>query len=165
MQALYDIGTATLLKQVDRREDGRFDIVTTGSRRFRLHEVDASEPLIRATVEFLSEPTDEIDPLIAQQVAKRFTTYRHLLSGRMDGESNAQGLTSSDLPEDPRVLSYLVTAAMVLPTSERQTLLAAPDTLSRLTLARAILGHENALLAELGAVPAIDLLTSPPCPN
>ena len=167
--ALYEVGTATLLRQVERFEDGRFDIVTTGSRRFRLHEVDSSQPLARGIVEFLDEPTDMDDPIVAQQVAQLFTVYRNLLGGRLDTQSDADSAleieAGDDLPDDPTVLSYLVTAAMVLPTPDRQQLLATPDTLGRLTLARSILSHENALIAGLGAVPAIDLLSAPTCPN
>ena len=37
--------------------DGRFDIVATGARRFRIDSVDAtSQPYLQAEVEFLDEP-------------------------------------------------------------------------------------------------------------
>lgn len=159
--ALYEVGTATLIRQADRCEDGRFDIVTVGSRRFLIHAVDTSEPLAIATVEFLDERVNIINPLLQQQVAQLFTTYRTVLGGRFDdGDARAD-----DLPEDATVLSYLVTASMVLPTDERQSLLCAADALERLTLAHSLLARENALIAILSAVPAIDLLLSSQCPN
>ena len=55
------------------------------------------------------------------------------------------------------MLSYLVTAAMVLPTDERQALLAAATTGDRLVLARSLLGRETALISTLSAVPSLDL--------
>ncbi|MCX6431816.1 MAG: LON peptidase substrate-binding domain-containing protein, partial [Actinobacteria bacterium] len=55
IDALYPIGTATVLRQAELFDDGRYDIVTTGSRRFRLLGVDDSEPLLRAQVEFLDD--------------------------------------------------------------------------------------------------------------
>ena len=65
----------------------------------------------------------------------------------------------------PTVLSYLVTAAMVLPTGERQDLLAAESTGERLQLARALLRRETGLIAALSAVPAIDLTSPEPSAN
>ena len=91
----------------------------------------------------------------------RFTTYRTILGGRFDdGEARAD-----DLPADPNVLSYLITASMVLPTAERQSLLSAPDADARLVLASNLLARENALIAAFSAVPAIDLLPTIEYPN
>ena len=159
--ALYEIGTGAVIRQVDRVDNGLFDIVTIGSRRFLIHAVDTSAPLATATVEFLDEPTSHLSPILMQQVAKRFTTYRTVLGGRFDdGDARAD-----DLPADPNVLSYLITASMVLPTAERQSLLSAPDASERLTLASELLARENALISALSAVPAIDLLPAIDYPN
>lgn len=161
VDALYEIGTSAVIRQADRFEDGRFDIMTVGSRRFLIHEVNTAEPLATATIEFLDEPVTEVSPLVMQQAAKRFTAYRTILGGRFDdGDAS-----TADLPGDPTVLSYLITASMVLPTGERQSLLGAPDANSRLTLASELLARENALIALLSAVPAIDLLPSIDYPN
>ncbi len=159
--ALYEIGTGAVLRQVDRVDDGLFDIITIGSRRFLIHAVDTSAPLATATVEFLDDPICEPSALLLQQVMKRFTTYRTILGGRFDdGEAR-----TDDLPADPNVLSYLITASMVLPTAERQSLLSAPDAGARLVLASDLLARENALIAAFSAVPAIDLLPTVDFPN
>ena len=71
----------------------------------------------------------------------------------------------AELPDDPTVLSYLVTAAMLLPTDERQSLLAAPTTGDRLALARSLLGRETALISALSAVPSLDVPGVPPSVN
>jgi Lon protease-like protein len=169
MDALYSVGTATVLRQADRLDDGRFDIVTTGSRRFRIVDVDVSAPLIRGEVEFLEDTTDPADALVAVGVARRFRQYRLALSGQMDGDALDADLDEDEdedeLPDDPTVLSYLVTAAMVLPVAERQLLLSAPSTGARLELARSMLGRETALIAALSAVPALDLTATPPTLN
>jgi hypothetical protein len=157
--ALYPVGTATVLRQAERLDDGRYEIVTTGSRRFRLLEVDAREPLLRAQVEFLEDVSDPADDLLADQVSRRFRLYRGALSGQVPGAADWDGddVEDADLPDDPTVLSYLVTAAMVLPTDERQSLLAAATTGDRLALARSLLGRETALISMLSAVPSLDL--------
>ncbi len=159
--ALYEIGTGAVLRQVDRVDDGLFDIITIGSRRFLIHAVDTSAPLATATVEFLDDPICQPSALLLQQVMKRFTTYRTILGGRFDdGEAR-----TDDLPADSNVLSYLITASMVLPTAERQSLLSAPDAGARLVLASDLLARENALIAAFSAVPAIDLLPTIDYPN
>jgi len=161
VEALYDVGTAAVLRKVDRLDDGQFDIVTIGSRRFLIHAVDTSAPLATATVEFLEDPTSDVSPRQLQQVAQRFTTYRTVLGGRLDdGDASAD-----DLPAEATVLSYLITASMVLPTNERQALLSAVDAKERLTLASTLLARENGIIAVLSAVPAIDLLPSIDSPN
>src|SRR3954451_16700656 len=39
VSALHDVGCLAELRGVERYEDGRFDVLTNGSRRFRLHSV------------------------------------------------------------------------------------------------------------------------------
>ena len=162
-QALYPVGTATILRQAERLDDGRYEIVTTGSRRFRVLEVDDSAPLLRAHVEFLDDISDTADALVATQVSRRFGQYRAALSGQVYDTVVVED--DDELPTDPTVLSYLVTAAMVLPTDERQRLLAAPTTEARLVLARSLLTRETALISALSAVPAIDVPGVEPSAN
>ncbi|MFM7064054.1 MAG: LON peptidase substrate-binding domain-containing protein, partial [Actinomycetes bacterium] len=172
MAALHPIGTATVLRQAERLPDGRFDIVTTGSRRFRIVDVDASRPLLIGAVEFLEDVSDPADVLLASQVGARFRDYRAALSGQVAGGAadvgdGSQPLDDDEdgLPDDPTVLSYLVTAAMLLQVDERQRLLAAPTTGERLALARALLARETGLISTLSAVPALDLPGAPPSAN
>lgn len=162
LDALFPVGTATILRQAERLDDGRFDIVTTGSRRFRIVDIDTSLPLVVAQVDFLADATEPADDALALQVALAFVKYREALSGQVDSEVDPD---VDDLPDDPTVLSYLVTAAMVLPADQRQDLLAAPSTGERLKRARRLLRRETGLIAMLSAVPAIDLTGPPGSPN
>ena len=173
LPALYPVGTAAILRQAERLDDGRFDIVTTGSRRFRLLDVDFGQPLLRGAVEFLEDVDDPSDAVLARRVARRFLQYRAALSGRVvdTGDDDVSAGVDDDaedaaeLPDDPTVLSYLVTAAMVLPVGERQVLLSADTTAERLRLAQGLLARETALITTLGAVPSIDLPGSAPSVN
>lgn len=165
VDALFPVGTAAVLRQADRLDDGRYDIVTTGSRRFRLHALDTSTPLARGDVEFLADTTDPADEVIAAQVARRFQSYRDALSGQVGDSDDDPDDAVDALPDDPTVLSYLVTAAMVLPANERQELLAADTTGARLARARGLLRRETALITALSALPAIDLAATGQAPN
>ncbi len=158
--ALYPIGVTTILRQAEELPDGRFEIVTTGSRRFQLNDLDDSAPLLRANVEFLDDVTGPDDGPLAVRVGRQFQEYRAALSGQVQAS-----VDDDDMPTDPTVLSYLVTAAMVVPTVERQDLLAAPTTALRLRAALTLLARENLLISELAAVPALDLPGVPPSVN
>lgn len=164
IEALHRIGTATILRQADRTMDGRYDIVTTGSRRFFIEKLDTSAQLLRAEVtwiEDIAEPhTSELETLTSRAVAD-FVSYRSALSGQLDEAIAA----ISEMPEDPGVVSFLLTAAVVLPTSERQLLLGAMSAHERLTLARSFLQRETAFIESLNSIPALDLFSPQPSPN
>jgi Lon protease-like protein len=168
LEALYPIGTATVLREAEQLPDGRYDIVTTGTRRFRILDVDLSRPLALGAVEFLDDVTGPADDELGAQVAHWFGQYRAALSGQLAGDDEPGPIEidpDPDLPTDPTVLSYLVTAAMVLPVAERQELLATDTTGHRLVLARSLLRRETALISALAAVPALDLTSTDPAVN
>ena len=61
--SLYEIGCTATVRRVDRHEDGRFDIVTVGTQRFRLLGLDQTRPYLQGEVELLSE--EPADPAAA----------------------------------------------------------------------------------------------------
>lgn len=160
LDQVYPVGVTAQLRQAERLDDGRYDIVTIGTRRFQITEIDASAPLWRARVQFLPEPDIELaDPRVRGVVSRAtsmFDTYRNVLGGRLQEEPDGD----EQVPTDPTVLSYLITAALIIDAGTRQELLASPDAVTRLREGIRILGRETALIAALGAVPAIDLLNS-----
>ncbi len=164
IDALHPVGTSTIIRKVTPREDGRYDIVTTGSRRFHIKSLDTNSPLLRAEVEWLPEPetpaSEEIT-LLTTKALHEFSAYRAALSGQFDRNVSM----FEELPTDPTVVSYLLTVAILLPTAERQELLGAQSSQSRLELIRAFLRRETALIKHFGALPAVDLLNVKPSPN
>ena len=159
---LYEVGCTAELRQVTELPDGRFDIVTVGRRRFRLLGVEAgAEPYLTAEVEWLAddeEVADETAELLAPRVLAAFRTYLDLL--RPSAEILDQ------VPDDPTVLSHLVAATTQLTTEERQLLLAAPDTATRLRTELKLLSREAGLLARVRAVPVpLSDLARPASPN
>ena len=54
VHSLYEIGCTATLRRVDRHEDGRFNIVTAGTRRFRLLGLDETRPYLQGEVELLA---------------------------------------------------------------------------------------------------------------
>jgi hypothetical protein len=70
-----------------------------------------------------------------------------------------------ELPDEPTLLSFIVAAAMIIDLTERQGLLAEPDTLRRLNMQRALLSRETAMLRTTTSRPAPDLRNTPYNPN
>jgi Lon protease-like protein len=145
---LHEVGCTAELRQVTERPDGRFDIVTVGRRRFRIANVDAdAAPYLTADVDWLPEAAgDPAADVLAPQVLALFRRYLGLLRSdlREVGEQ---------LPDDPTVLSHLVAATAALTVADRQRLLAAEDTATRLRAELRQLRREAALLRRVRAVP------------
>jgi len=159
IRALHPVGCVARLRQVEAYDDGRYDIVATGAQRFRLGRLETSRPYLQADVDLLPEPAGAEAPVLARSVAELFNAYRSALTGGSDDGADGQ------LPVDPLVLSYLVSAAAILDLADKQTLLEAPDTTGRLRLALAILRREVAMLRLLPSLPAVDLPRTPVSPN
>jgi len=162
ISALYQIGCTATLRQVTERDDGRFDLVTAGTERFRLADLDDSKPYLQGKVDLLPEEAgDEAAAAhAAQAVQAAFRTYLGALAAR-----GATQLAVPDLPDDPVLLSYLVAASMIIDLSGKQALLAEPDAAGRLAAEHALLCRETTMLRSLTSTPAPDLRYAPYNPN
>lgn len=148
----FNVGTTARISEVDVLPDGRSDITTVGHRRFAVADVVSSEPYVLASVIWLDEDTehansDERTRMLALRATALFSRYRGLLS---DAEHD-DGI--DDLPDDPHLLSFVLTAAPVLPVSLRQQLLECSTTSERLASACSILATEIDVLRTLPSVP------------
>lgn len=156
VRALHEVGCLAELRAVEPHDDGRFDIVTTGASRFRVQGIDRSMPYLQGEVAWLDEtPGDDVDTE-ARRTAAAFLSYRAALVATKGQADDGQGL-----PDDPTTLSYLVAAAMVLDLTDKQQLLAAPDTAARLRREHDLLQREDAVLRRLPSLPAVELPRQP----
>src|SRR6201999_4541153 len=53
--ALYEVGGGATVRQITTRDDGRYDLATVGTDRFRLLLVDDSRPYFQGEVELLRD--------------------------------------------------------------------------------------------------------------
>jgi hypothetical protein len=162
VDSLYEVGCTATLRRVDRHDDGRFDIVTVGTQRFRLLRLDQTRPYLQGEVEMLTEgPTD---PAVAgpavRVIQAAFREYLDALT-----EWGGATIRLEELPDEPELLSFIVAAAMVIDLPERQAMLAESDTLRRLAMQRALLSRETAMLRTTTSRPAPDLRNTPYSPN
>jgi Lon protease-like protein len=159
IEALHEIGCTATLRQVKALADGRYDVVTVGTQRFRLAALDdESKPYLQGQVALLAEETgDEAAAAQAARVVRDgFRAYLGALA-----ERGVTQISAPELPDDPVTLSYLVGASMIIELTDRQALLAEPDALRRLTAERTLLSRELTMLRTLTATPAPDLQNSP----
>lgn len=151
--ALHEIGCTAELRYAEAYEDGQFDIIASGVDRFRLLDVDDSQP-IRGQVELLPDAQSSESGALAGRVRRLFVTYRQALL-------LAQGLPVDDdpleLPEDPGELAYLVAASMILDVTDKQLLLETPSVDDRLRLERTLLKREASMVSGFAMRPAVEL--------
>lgn len=154
--SLADTGCLADVRAVAALPDGRYELVVVGVRRFRLTRIiNGPTPYLQADVAWLDESEGAGAPALAERARTAFASYRDALAS--DEES--------DLPLDPTLLSYALSAAIALAPADRQQLLACRDTAARLRLLVGLMGREESLLRQLHVLPADDPLRAGISPN
>ncbi|MEV7779192.1 LON peptidase substrate-binding domain-containing protein [Kitasatospora sp. NPDC088351] len=161
LEALYHIGCVADLASAQEQPDGQYELLVTGTTRFRLRSVDTGGPYLTGETETVEEQSGEGAGALAAGVERAFRTYQK----RLAGANEASTVGRQELPADPQVLSYLVAAATVFETPVKQQLLACPDTAQRLRSELELLRRETAVLSWLPSLPAVDLTRQSFSPN
>ncbi|MDH6109974.1 Lon protease-like protein [Kitasatospora sp. MAP12-15] len=161
LEALHHIGCVADVASVEPQPDGRYELLITGTTRFRLRAMETGGRYLVGEVETIEEELGNGAGTLAGGVERAFRAYQK----RLAGARNASLSGEQELPDDPQVLSYLVAAASVLDIPVKQKLLACPDTATRLTTELELLRRETALLAWLPSLPAVDLTRQAFSPN
>jgi Lon protease-like protein len=150
---LQAIGCSALLRQATRLPDGRYDIVTTGERRFRLLDLDTtSAPYLMATVAWV--PDAEIPPSAMDRipglVRSSRAAYRRYCETAWEREDWTEPAEDADLSN----LAHLLAADCLLALEDRQALLREIRPLHRLRTVYSLLTRETGIIRALRAVPA-----------
>ena len=90
---IYDIGCAGVITNVQRLEDGRYNIVLSGLVKFRITSEDQSRSYRVAEVEALPEPLSETD-------RDALRGHRPLLMQLLASVAPGQSPTSDELPDE-----------------------------------------------------------------
>jgi Lon protease-like protein len=161
VQSLHRVGTLVQVTEVERYDDGRFDIEITGRQRLVLDEVDPGGEYLVAKADLVE---DEEDSEAAAEEATRalatFEEYRETLSALRGGP-----VLAGPMPRDPAYLSYSLAATCLLSQSQRQDLLEAPDALVRLRMLRRSLREEMRAMQALPSLPATEVARTRWSPN
>ncbi|AUY52162.1 LON peptidase substrate-binding domain-containing protein [Streptomyces sp. CB01881] len=161
LEALHHVGCVADVASAQEQPDGRYELLVTGTTRFRLRSVDTAGPYLTGEIEPIDEEPGEGAGVLASGVERAFRAYQKRLAGARE----ATTVGRQELPDDPQVLSYLVAAASVFETPVKQQLLACPDTAQRLRTELELLRRETAVLSWLPSLPAVDLTRQSFSPN
>jgi Lon protease-like protein len=142
------IGTLAEILEKEPYPDGSCDLLTVGSRRFRIVDVDSSaKPYLQAQVEWLDEDDGDLPTDLALMVTALFGRYSQVLSDVSDRDRDVE------LVGDPVRLSYEVAARVQLPVSQRQKLLAMPTAADRLLACLIVMRREITLIEQTRSIP------------
>ncbi len=163
VHTIQRVGCAALVTQVTANDDGTYEIIVVGRRRFHVEDLDPSHDYLQADVEWLIERGGGTPADLAADSATAwllFETYRQVMVD-LRGDDVLDGAT----PRDPVDLSYTLAAAMVLTLSDRQRLLECADVASRLRLGTSLLRAELRAIRAIASLPATSIARTQWCPN
>lgn len=163
VQSLYEVGCVTEIQHIQPFTDGTFDVMTRGTRRFRIHQVHPSVPdrADRADLEFLADPPSMRSRDLAARATRLFHRYRRAVL-------QARGLdpeTPFAIPEEPVDCAYTIAAVVALDLTDRQRLLEAATVDDRLILLTELLNREVAMIGRLSTRAGEELARGAYSPN
>ena len=158
--SLYEVGCVAELREVSEQDDGGYDIVSIGTERFRLGELDKGQPYLQGHIERLPDEAGDAGSLTVPAAQASFRAYLDALV-----EQGGATVLIEELPTEPELLSYVIAAAVIIELPAHQALLAEPDAAHRLAAERTLLARETAMLRATTSRPAPDLTSTPFSPN
>lgn len=163
VHTIQRIGCAALVTQVTANDDGTYEIIVVGRRRFHVHDLDPSQDYLRADVEWLGDPggSSPSDLATSADTAHAlFGIYRETVA-----DLRGDDILDGETPRDAVDLSYTLAASMVLSMSDRQQLLECADVTTRLRLGTSLLRAELRAMHAIPSLPAATLGRTQWCPN
>jgi Lon protease-like protein len=143
-----DVGTLAEILEKEPYPDGSCDLLTIGSRRFRVVEVDrSSKPYLQARVEWLTEDDGELSADLVPVATALFGRYSHVLAELSSRDRD------TELADDPLRLSYEIAARVQLPVAQRQRLLAMSTAAERLAACLVVMRREITLIEQTRSIP------------
>jgi Lon protease-like protein len=133
----FEVGTVARIAEIERMPDGRMNLMTFGTTRYRLLELTQREPYLIGRVELLENAPEHPDAQAVEDVADRLLSY-------LRNVRDVRRLPArDDLIADVDRLSYLVAATLNLSPLSRQELLEVDSTVERLSQVRTLLRRES----------------------
>jgi Lon protease-like protein len=142
----YTVGTMAEIRDLDRLEDGRLNLITIGTRRFHIVSQHRKKPYLTGLVEPYEDVAEPVDDLlfVGKQAHALFKEYIELLL-KAANETGVQ----TDLPDGPEDLSYFIGYFLDLQKEQQQRFLEFTSTLQRLREEIAILRREVPFLRQI----------------
>ncbi len=179
--SIATVGTVAEIREASKYSDGRFDLLVVGTRRFRIEHVTIGrEPYLVGDVTELDEPVGDAERAerLTGELTRRFVRYLGLLepsegeeapeidvqvevdvadegdSGRPAGAGGSE--VKVTIPDDPTVLSHLLSGIIQVDQPRRQALLEANTTVERIDELLRLIDREVSLLERRLRIYSID---------
>lgn len=140
---IFNVGTVAQIIRVDRLEDGRANLLTRGTERFRVERLLPADPYPRAEVSMLAGEDVRVPSIDAGLL-------RRLLVPYLTGLGAPRELIDR-LPRTAEELTWLAASAIQVEVPEQQRLLEA-DHCERIRVTLRMLRRESGLMRHLGTV-------------
>jgi Lon protease-like protein len=138
------VGCLAEITQVNALPDGRTNLVTVGSQRFRIHTLRHEDEYYIGEVEFFDD-MPETDSTDAQSQQTRNALGQYLAAVAGTSGLQALDLLQNPAPASAREFSMWVAALLPLQLHEKQTLLETTSTLHRLQQEYSLLRRAEAI--------------------
>lgn len=158
-QSLFKVGCRVKLAEVESNPDGTFDIVAVGLERIELDRLDTTGTFPVGHVRARPEVPGVVPEEVEERARATFAAYRVALGTFREDPYPAE------LPRDPSYLSWTLAAVAPLPLQERQALLEAEDTATRLTMVTDLLRLELRAMNVIPSLPATEVARTRWSPN
>ena len=158
-QSVYRVGCILQLTDVERRDDGTFDIVAVARERLMLEEMQRGVDFPQGVVALVPEPEVDVPAEVLDRARATFTAFRVAMT-ELQGDP-----FSGTLPRDPDYLAWTLSALTPLPMAERQSLLEASDATERLILVTRLLTEELRAINVIPSLPATEVARTGWSPN
>lgn len=142
----HSVGTAARIVRVQKTPDGRMNITTVGTQRFRIESLDESKPYLVANVRHLPivNSGTRIAGELMQQVRPEVLKYVEMLA-----KASNQKMELQRLPQDPKTLAFVVAIALQVGNDDKQALLELPGIPEMLARELHLLSRENLLMEHM----------------
>lgn len=158
-QSVYRMGCVLQLTEVERRDDGTFDIVAVARERLMLKEMKRGVDFPQGVVALVPEPEVDVPADLLDRARATFTAFRAAMT-ELQGDP-----LSGTLPRDPDYLAWTLSALTPLPLAERQSLLEAENATERLRLVIRLLSEELRAINVIPSLPATQVARTAWSPN
>lgn len=123
----YAVGCSAAITRVERLEDGRLNLLTTGAERFRIRRMVQTEPYLRAEVEWLT-----YEPAVPGELARQYRELWKALADYIDTILSDSAQAAIHFFRDygliqPSATFFLAAHLLEIPVFEKQQLLELPS--------------------------------------
>ena len=106
-QSVYRVGCILQLTEVDRRDDGTFDIVAVARERLVLEEMQRGVDFPQGLAAVLAEPEVDVPQDLLERARATFTAFRAAMTALQDDATERLELVTRLLTEELRAINVI----------------------------------------------------------